>query len=42
MVYDGFTTFNVSTQDGIAWVTFDFPPGQYSRPADAGRSEQAG
>jgi enoyl-CoA hydratase/carnithine racemase len=26
MAYDGFTTFNVSTQDGIAWVTFDYPP----------------
>ena len=26
MAYDGFTTFNVSTQGGIAWVTFDYPP----------------
>ncbi|NVO58115.1 enoyl-CoA hydratase/isomerase family protein [Rhodobacteraceae bacterium B1Z28] len=26
MAYDGFTTFNVSTQNGIAWVTFDYPP----------------
>ena len=26
MPYDGFTTFNVSTQGAIAWVTFDYPP----------------
>lgn len=26
MDYDNFTTFNVETDGGIAWVTFDFPP----------------
>ena len=26
MNYDNFTTFNVSVDNGIAWVTFDFPP----------------
>ena len=26
MSYDNFTTFNVKTEDAIAWVTFDYPP----------------
>ncbi|MGL6260017.1 enoyl-CoA hydratase/isomerase family protein [Vibrio sp. WXL103] len=26
MEYKNFTTFNVDIDDGIAWVTFDFPP----------------
>ncbi|WP_412063413.1 enoyl-CoA hydratase/isomerase family protein [Rubrivirga sp. IMCC45206] len=26
MTYDTFTTFNVETDDGIAWVTFDYGP----------------
>ncbi|WP_029061195.1 enoyl-CoA hydratase/isomerase family protein [Labrenzia sp. DG1229] len=26
MQYDNFSTFNVRTDNGIAWVTFDFPP----------------
>lgn len=26
MKYDNFSTFNVRTDNGIAWVTFDFPP----------------
>ncbi len=26
MDYDNFTTFNVKAEDGIAWVTFDYPP----------------
>ncbi|SDX96710.1 Enoyl-CoA hydratase/carnithine racemase [Ruegeria halocynthiae] len=26
MPYDDFTTFNVTTQGGVAWVTFDYPP----------------
>ncbi|CTQ57980.1 enoyl-CoA hydratase/isomerase family protein [Roseibium album] len=26
MKYDNFNTFNVRTDNGIAWVTFDFPP----------------
>lgn len=26
MIYDGFTTFNVSIENAIAWVTFDYPP----------------
>lgn len=26
MNYDNFATFNVSIDNGIAWVTFDFPP----------------
>jgi len=26
MSYDNFTTFNVKTENAIAWVTFDYPP----------------
>ena len=26
MSYEGFTTFKVEIKDGVAWVTFDFPP----------------
>ena len=26
MNYDNFTTFNVKTENAIAWVTFDYPP----------------
>ncbi|MEO1339575.1 MAG: enoyl-CoA hydratase/isomerase family protein [Cyanobacteria bacterium J06635_13] len=26
MNYDNFTTFNVETENAIAWVTFDYPP----------------
>lgn len=26
MAYDDFTTFNVSIENSVAWVTFDFPP----------------
>lgn len=26
MAYDSFTTFNVSIENSVAWVTFDFPP----------------
>jgi len=26
MSYDGFTTFKVEVKEGVAWVTFDFPP----------------
>ena len=26
MSYDGFTTFKVEIKEGVAWVTFDFPP----------------
>lgn len=26
MAYEGFTTFKVETKEGVAWVTFDFPP----------------
>ncbi|XP_046855399.1 short-chain-enoyl-CoA hydratase-like [Xenia sp. Carnegie-2017] len=26
MAYEGFKTFNVKIKEGVAWVTFDFPP----------------
>lgn len=26
MAYEGFTTFKVEIKEGVAWVTFDFPP----------------
>lgn len=26
MSYEGYTTFKVEVKDGVAWVTFDFPP----------------
>ena len=26
MSYEGYTTFKVELKDGVAWVTFDFPP----------------
>ena len=26
MSYEGYTTFKVEIKDGVAWVTFDFPP----------------
>ena len=26
MPYEGYTTFKVETKEGVAWVTFDFPP----------------
>jgi len=26
MSYDGYTTFKVEVKEGVAWITFDFPP----------------
>ena len=26
MAYEGYTTFKVEIKEGVAWVTFDFPP----------------
>lgn len=26
MAYEGYTTFKVNVKEGVAWVTFDFPP----------------